>query len=197
MVNVIEKHGKETSAQSSSVTIPYPPEYKDIQTNRRLLQRLATMTGGKIDPNAGDLFTRNAKKARIPADLWWTLTLIGILLFPLDVAFRRLAMDMSEVRELALRGIRELRALMPAATRATDKTTVESVGRLLQSKKSRKPTEERPDWARPQPTMRPVDRKAPDEQQKPEEVKQEADAGSDVTSRLLDAKRRARGKWEK
>lgn len=196
-VNVIEKRDKETYTQSCTVTIPYPPEYKDIQTNRRLLERLAAMTGGKIDPKAQDIFKKDAKKARIPTDLWWTLTLLGILLFPLDVAVRRLAMDQSEVRELVLKGIRELRALIPTTAHAPEKASTESVGQLLKSKKTRQPKEERPDWARPQQSTKPGKQKPLD--QKPEETKakQEDEPESDITSRLLDAKRRARGKWQK
>jgi uncharacterized membrane protein/secreted protein with Ig-like and vWFA domain len=199
-VNVIEKYGKEVTAQACSVTIPYPPEYRDIRTNRRLLERLASVTGGKVGPQPSDVFVPNVKKARVPSDLWWMLALIGILMFPLDVAVRRLAMDLPEFKALAVKILKELKARIPGKKHSTanEKASVESVGRLLESKKSRKPAEERPEWARPQPLTTPKQDDKPREEQKsppkPTPEPKDTPPPADTTSRLLEAKRKAREK---
>lgn len=205
-VNVVESRKEGVQAQTCSVTIPYPPEYKDIQTNRRLLERLARITGGKVAPAAQDVFKPDVRRARVPTDLWWALTLLAALLFPLDVAVRRLAMELSEIRELAAKGIEAVRAARAASvTRgraAAEKAASVGLGRLLESKKSRSKPAERPEWARPErPRGQKVDaapsppgKEPAGEPSQPaaESLSKEQPEPTGTTSRLLDAKRRAR-----
>ncbi len=199
-VNVVQKAGKENLSQTCSVTIPYPPEYKDIQTNRGLLDRLALMTGGKVMPKPQEVFKPDAKKARIPTDLWWIFTLIGILLFPLDVAIRRLAIDFSEMSELIMKGVQAVRSNAARPAHLGAEKEVESVGRLLGAKKSRQKDEGLPEWAKPEPVTQPAQEKP---EKKPETPTSKEDTPksnpmppADTTSRLLEAKRRARDKFK-
>lgn len=201
--NVVEKHGDEVSSQSCTVTIPYPPEYKDIQTNRRLLERIAKLTGGKIDPKPEDAFKLDLREAKIPTDLWWGLTLVAILLFPLDVAIRRIAIDASEARALAAKCISAIKARTTRVDKSSKKELEdETVGRLLNAKKTRGADEPRPDWAHPisaekQPKKdesRPSPPVSTSEAEKPRQ--EEPSQYLDMASRLLEAKRRARDRHE-
>lgn len=203
-VNIVEKQGEDVSSQSCTVTIPYPPEYKDIQTNHRLLERIAKLTGGKVSPKPQDVFKPDLIKARVPTDLWWGLTLIAILLFPLDVATRRLAMDASEIRAFAAKGIYIVRSKISRNGKTQKKAQeVETVRRLLDAKKSRHSDEPRPDWARPQSVARqskpddsrPITPTPTPEANKPKE--EESAQDMDMASRLLEAKRRARERHER
>ncbi len=196
-VNIIERKGKDVIAQSSSITIPYPPEYKDIQTNERLLTRLAEMTNGKLDIKPSEVFRRNIKQARVPTDLWWTFALVGLLLFPLDVAVRRLAMDSSEVLALVNKALKLIKTKKKAAKPDEESAGVESVDQLLSVKKSRQPAGERPEWARPVVTEeKPKTRVRQTAKEQSEPVDQ-PEQPIDPTSRLLEAKRRAREKHNK
>jgi hypothetical protein len=199
-VNVVERQCKEIASQACTVTIPYPPEYKDIQTNRRLLERLAKMTGGKFGPSPADVFKPDAKKAHIPTDIWWTLVLLGILLFPLDVAVRRLAMDSREIRELLAKCLHAIQSEIKIERHKKASTEKpETVGQLLDLKKSRPQPKERPDWACPQVTPSKPQQDMPKTTATATENVEPAEKpvdDSSMTSRLLEAKRRAKEKSE-
>lgn len=86
----------------SAVTIPYAPEYRDLSDNFALLSEVARMTGGRmIGGSAGqaDLFDRAGVKFPLSATpLTRPMMLVWLALFLLDVAVRRIAID---VRSLA------------------------------------------------------------------------------------------------
>ncbi|HOM72614.1 MAG TPA: hypothetical protein PLP86_10240, partial [Armatimonadota bacterium] len=137
------------------------------------------------------------KQARVPTDLWWTFALVGLLLFPLDVAVRRLAMDSSEVLALVNKALKLIKTKKKAAKPDEESAGVESVDQLLSVKKSRQPAGERPEWARPVVTEeKPKTRVRQTAKEQSEPVDQ-PEQPIDPTSRLLEAKRRAREKHNK
>jgi hypothetical protein len=79
------------------VSVPFAPEFRDLTDNSALLAEVADITGGRIlteDPNQNDLFERAGVKipeAQIP--LTEPLIKLWLLIFLLDVAVRRLALD--------------------------------------------------------------------------------------------------------
>jgi len=83
--------------KQSSVSVPFAPEFRDLTDNSALLAEVARTTGGRIlteDPNQNDLFDRAGVKipeARIP--LTEPLIKLWLLIFLLDVAVRRVAVD--------------------------------------------------------------------------------------------------------
>jgi uncharacterized membrane protein len=94
-VYLIRLTGQAQGGQSFSDTagwaLSYSPEYRNIESNPDLLLRLANLTGGTVasaDPAAA--FTHNLKAPRAARPIWpWLLTLAA-LLFPFDIAARRL-----------------------------------------------------------------------------------------------------------
>ncbi|MDY7010932.1 MAG: VWA domain-containing protein, partial [Planctomycetota bacterium] len=88
----------------SAVTIPYAPEYRDLSDNFALLSEVARMTGGRMiggSSRDAKLFDRTGVKFPLSATpLTMPLMLIWLGLFLLDVAVRRIAID---VRSLARR----------------------------------------------------------------------------------------------
>lgn len=195
-VNVVEKRKDATLTQTSTLSIPYPPEYKDIQTNKRLLERLAKMTQGRVAPAPAQVFAPNAKDARIPSDMWWTLTLLAAVLFPLDVAVRRLAMDASEVRELAAKGVRAIASKRAAFKRRAASSVEEgTISDLLKAKTSRKERDDdRREWVRDSIRSEVEKRSAKPKDPAPAAKREHPTDSVDTTSRLLEAKRRAREK---
>ncbi|MCK5799510.1 MAG: VWA domain-containing protein, partial [Deltaproteobacteria bacterium] len=82
--------GKVIAESLTSLTVPYPKEYTDLVCDRRKLERIATVTGGHINPTTAAMISADGEKIRYHKDLWnWVL--YGLLgLFFLDVLLRRL-----------------------------------------------------------------------------------------------------------
>lgn len=83
--------------KQSAVSVPFAPEFRDLTDNSALLTEVASISGGRIlteDPNQNDLFDRTGVKipeARVP--LTEPLIKLWLLIFLLDVAVRRVAVD--------------------------------------------------------------------------------------------------------
>jgi Ca-activated chloride channel homolog len=147
IVNVRYKQtGENAQTQSaiSAVTIPFAPEFRDLTDNEPLLEQVSKITGGRIlnpDPNRADLFDYTGLKfpmAQTP--LIRPLMLIWLALFLLDVAVRRVTLDIrASIRKMFLwirRGRRK---------RKTDKTieTLKRKRHQVQKQMFTKPAEVR------------------------------------------------------
>jgi uncharacterized membrane protein len=75
------------------IVVPYSPEYTSTGVNRSLLAELAHVTGGGelIDPLSA--FLHNLPSMEAAREIWQALLLLAALLFPVDVAIRRLRLD--------------------------------------------------------------------------------------------------------
>ena len=99
----------------AGVTVPYSPEFSDLETNSPLLKRLSELTGGNAilepedldwrDKKAMEKFALGANFFR-PAQItirailpfwFWLVFAAGVLLF-LDIAARRISIDADEIR---------------------------------------------------------------------------------------------------
>jgi hypothetical protein len=84
-------------SQALGLSVNYSPEFDDAGPNTALLRRLAELGGGKVlDPDTDNPFTHDRKKTFQPLDLRDWLLKLAILLFPLDVAVRRIQIDRDE-----------------------------------------------------------------------------------------------------
>jgi uncharacterized membrane protein len=137
----VVENGKEVTKEEadsvrSGVTIPYSPEFADLESNTALLERLRDMTGGKS--LAEDLLEKAARAndSAVAADLaanvfrsglpqfknlqpvwFWLIFATGLLLF-FDVAIRRIAVQPAEVSAAAERVWSRLRG-RPSQTAQT------------------------------------------------------------------------------
>jgi hypothetical protein len=81
--------GKVIAESITSMSVPYPREYTDLIVDKRKLERVATVTGGKMSPKVAKMMSADGEKIRYNKDLWAYL-LFGVLaLFFLDVLLRR------------------------------------------------------------------------------------------------------------
>jgi hypothetical protein len=91
----------------AGVTLPYSPEFADLESNTPLLEHLREITDGRTYEDDGEKLAEAAKSGEVfraaPAQVKssqpfhsWVLVLAGLLLF-FDVAVRRLAFDAREV----------------------------------------------------------------------------------------------------
>ncbi|MCE5198790.1 MAG: VWA domain-containing protein [Armatimonadota bacterium] len=182
LVNAVRKDKSRSAPEVTVVSIPYPPEYKEITSNTGLLKRLAEETSGRFNPNAGDIFTSHFRTYKTYTDLWPILALLAAILLPVDVAVRRVALSEELVHEVFARVAEKMAHRHHAKTREPQR--VETVGALLKSKKERVVEDEPVEViAAPKPT-------APS---KPQAL-ENSSGGEETTSRLLAAKRRAKEK---
>ncbi len=74
--------------------VPFSREYRDMNANRELLERLARETGGKVlrpdtlSEDIGRLFTADPDASASVRGIWWALAAAGLGVFLLDLALR-------------------------------------------------------------------------------------------------------------
>ncbi len=100
-INLLDqKDGQVRGSQVVGASVNYSPEFNATEPNANLLRRLAEAGGGRVlDPeNATDnTFLHDRQKTFQPRDLWEWLLKFAVVLFPLDVAVRRVQLDREEM----------------------------------------------------------------------------------------------------
>jgi uncharacterized membrane protein len=186
--------------QTLGLVVPYSPEYRAGGTNLGLLQALAAATGGAelLEPAAA--FVHNLPITEYAREIWRPLLLLVALLFPLDIALRRVMLSPADMRS----AVQWLRQRLPAR-RGGGAEGARLLGQLFQARERARqrtrqvgvPEPERaapgsvaPSTSPPQPAH-PAERRAPAEsvETAPEAPKVST---ADTLARLRDAKKRAR-----
>lgn len=98
---------RRTFAARAGVTVPYSPEFIDLESNTALMKKLSDVTGGEYfdEPNdpaalvkAHDFYRPGPETIRSVLPFWfWLVFAAGILLF-VDVGVRRISLEFKEVR---------------------------------------------------------------------------------------------------
>ena len=217
--------GGEGALQGSvqaAVTVSYPPEFAAVKHNRALLEKVAHETGGRVlsasSQEALALFDRtDLEIPRSAKPVWDLLVIIAASLFLLDVASRRIAVDLPQVIAFVRRGfgrradtsgeavaawkraragVTEQRAATKRAARIAVAPS-EQVDRSARYEANEEDMRAAIDVSAEQGPRAVRDEEAPRatgpvKAQAPSEAEDE-----DYTTRLLKAKRRARGEDEK
>lgn len=95
-VDVVQYSGNQvTRSESTGVVVSYPSEYRDFGINGSNLASIAAMTGGRILHSPAESYDRTGLdfEGQDAIQLWPWLLLLAVLLFPIDVAIRRLRVD--------------------------------------------------------------------------------------------------------
>ncbi|MGZ5529241.1 MAG: VWA domain-containing protein, partial [Limisphaerales bacterium] len=179
-----------------------------VEPNLNLLRRLAEASGGKVlDPLIDNPFLHDRKKTFQPQDLWEWLLKISIILFVVDIAVRRIQLDQEQWQRLTV-AIRRYVFFWKGAPRPAQAD--ESLAALLNRRdhvRSQRPSTiatPAPDLFAPQKAPEPIqtataEGSAPhpfSPPQEPEQSPAPQKSAESTTSRLLDAKRRARERNE-
>jgi Mg-chelatase subunit ChlD len=116
------------ATMTTGVVIPYSPEYRQSSsaTGEVLLHHLAQLTQGQRIHTPEEVWKQGNRTMRVVQPIWPSLLLLGILLFPLDVAVRRLRLSRREwarlrawMRTLWLRRKRQLPLPQPSSTESS------------------------------------------------------------------------------
>jgi Mg-chelatase subunit ChlD len=98
MVQVIQRDAQEepVAQRTTGLVIPYSPEYRRTGDGQTLLNELARVTGGETLTASMNAFAPTQVPASRATPMWPVLLLIAALLFPIDVAVRRLRLTPSD-----------------------------------------------------------------------------------------------------
>jgi Mg-chelatase subunit ChlD len=176
--------------QTLGLVVPYSPEYKASGVDLARLIELAQITGGGELASPLDAFLHNLPTAAFAKEIWRPILIAVALLFPFDVAIRRLVFGQKEVQDA--KGWLAERLRPARTTPAKDAPKV--LGNLFEARdraRSRR-VESEEEGSPPKPS--PVSQSRPAEKPTapPKEENLPPQDDQDTFSRLRDAKRRAR-----
>ena len=185
----------------AAVAIGYPREFRAVKHNAALLAELAQRTGGRElsggDPALVDLFNRQAlRQPASPRSIWDLLVILAAALFLVDVAARRIAVDRRAAAEMASRALGRRRevgtATVAAWKRVAHRRSAGGADASTRFEAQESDTsiaidvEAQSSVQKPQVGTKDPSRREPTASEGTEEP-------GEYTSRLLAAKRRARG----
>jgi uncharacterized membrane protein/Mg-chelatase subunit ChlD len=85
--------------QTLGLVVPYSPEYRAGGVQTSFLRELAAITGGAELNDVVDVFEKNIPSSNFAREIWRPLLLVVALLFPLDVAIRRVMLGASDYQK--------------------------------------------------------------------------------------------------
>jgi len=98
LLKVTESAGGVTKHTNTfGIAVPYSPEYRNLGTDKNTLTAIALAGGGALLPNIADLYSLPVPPVRAAQPLDGLLLLLAALLFPVDVALRRLIIRLEDV----------------------------------------------------------------------------------------------------
>ncbi len=199
-VSQTDENGEPLARSERGFVVPYSPEYRIQPADETLLAQLAARTGGEsrtLDDPAS-VFVRPPQQVTKARELWPWLLALALLLFPFDVAVRRVMFGQREwetVRAwLRARGRPQL-----APRRARSRCWAPSSRRRSGQSDDRRPTTDDRDRRPTTATTENAERRAQSEDQRAPTTEsagdnappESADEG-DTLARLRGAKRRTR-----
>lgn len=93
--------GEAALGRTLGLVAPTPAEYRVLGANEPLLAAIRAATGGRIVDVPAEAWTHDLRTTGRNADLWPWLLIVALLLWPLDVALRRVSLgrrDLADAR---------------------------------------------------------------------------------------------------
>lgn len=177
--------GGKAAVTRSGFSIAYPPEYQSSQPNTLLLARLAKLAGGSALRTPVDAFRPMPSPGKSVRDLWPALVLCAAILFPMDVAVRRIALPFAEMWA-ALVGVLSAILRRRRAIRRAPAPQAQTISRLHEVKRSASP----PSPSTPSPNEKVVTPVESAPKPPGKSVVGSAPEPVSAAQRLLDAKRK-------
>ena len=132
---------------TTGLVVPYSPEYRDLGTNAVTLKAIAQAGGGKLLTDLSQVFSLPVPEVQAARPISELLLVLAILLFPIDVALRRLVFRLEDAPawRAALQLQRAATRAMPAeatVTRLRERVETIRAARAAQPKAPKKPPED-------------------------------------------------------
>jgi Ca-activated chloride channel homolog len=102
--------GQPATQQSRGVVVNYDEELRLKPTDEKLLEDLARVSGGIYKPSPEAVFAPDDRTASQPVPLWPFLLMAALVLFAVDVAFRRIDFDLMLGRKAPMKMVMGKRA---------------------------------------------------------------------------------------
>jgi hypothetical protein len=185
VVNVqYEENGRKYLMRGGFVP-PFHPEYRSFEDNAALLARIADETGGRMMGPGMDRFAPTGQVAYAAKPFWPALLILALIVLPLDIFVRRVIVGFSDV-------VRFVKKFLPARVAPRR----DPVAEALASARAQVGAQELASWTAPEggaevAALSETEAPAPAAAQKAEP------APDPRTNRLMEAKRRARRRFEK
>jgi len=125
----------------TAISVPFAPEFRDVTDNAALLTEIANITGGRVlsgDPKQGLFETKGLKAPHWSRPLTAELICIWLGLFLLDVAMRRVAVDVVGMGRRSVGWLGRRRRGRPAAQATLEqlKTTKAKIQQQWESRRA-------------------------------------------------------------
>ncbi|BCW96988.1 MAG: VWA domain-containing protein [Fimbriimonadales bacterium] len=180
--------GGRASTLTTALAIPYPLEYRFYRPNRPLLERIASLTGGRVAPEPARAYDLPPAPQRFTRDLWTLALMLALLLLMVDITVRRVVITIPEALAALVGRLR-----MRRQRRVITAPVAERLQAAKQRATQRTPTPTAPRAQTAAPTVRaatpPPEGKPPPATPTPSPVRTD-NAPADTLGRLLKAKRR-------
>jgi len=85
-----------TTTLTTALAVPYPLEYRFYRQNRPLLERMASLTGGRVAPEPARAYDPPPAPQRFTRDLWTLALLLALMLLMVDITVRRVVITIPE-----------------------------------------------------------------------------------------------------
>jgi uncharacterized membrane protein len=97
---VLRRGGTAVGQAELSVPVPYPPEYLELGTDIGFLGQLAHQ-GGALLPRATSAWSQPRQPLKVTSPVFWVALLLAAVLWPIDIALRRLTLSPTKIIALA------------------------------------------------------------------------------------------------
>lgn len=187
--------GQQLGSASTGLAVSYSLEYGERRDNPALLRDLAEISGGRVDPPAAEVFAPPQQSVGSVREIGLPLLWLALLLWPLDIAMRRLMLRLDDIAP-GLAALRRRLFPQPAlATAEPSMARLSAAKQRAQARELRRGQDPSPPAAMDQPSAPPAQapQKPPDTPAPPPPTPA---AAEEQFARLLAAKQRARKKKE-
>ena len=121
-----KRDGQVESVAYQSLVLSYPTEFAEFETNRQLLNELASRTNGIFEPSPKQIAQHRGTAIEHLKPLSFTLLIVSLILFVLEMILRRFS--------IASGYLAELKAQLESLRRREDRTSSPTLSRLRQKK---------------------------------------------------------------
>ncbi|MDW8212754.1 MAG: VWA domain-containing protein [Roseiflexaceae bacterium] len=145
LVQIIARDGQGTpvALATGGAAMPFSAEYRSQAGDRRVLEEIAHITGGRIDPQPQQVFERGHTARGVVRDVGLSLLWVALVLWPMDIALRRIFIPHSLVAATLQRiGLRT--STVRHAPQETSETAVASSQPSFPAAAPRQPSAVRP-----------------------------------------------------